>query len=219
MYDHLTFFKMSIVDLSLTLFLTEIIGFAGLVFGAAPIGGKNQKPTSVPANSQIALILLLFFAALPSGIAIPGRNYPGRMQSLKYSIPSPPIPTKFPLKSPRGANLATRVWPAKDPVALCLFVHGGGWHSGYFQDLASFLNKGGIYCAAYDQVNCGYSDPEPDTPAPGVVHVRNFDCYIEDVCAAVEWMQKEAGNTVAPVFLFGESFGALEVGRQLTWWP
>jgi alpha-beta hydrolase superfamily lysophospholipase len=84
--------------------------------------------------------------------------------------------------------------------------------TGYFQDLAFFLNKDGIYCASYDQVNCGYSDPEPDTPASGVVHVRNFDCYIEDVCAAVEWMQ-EADNTGAPVFLFGESFGALEVGR------
>jgi acetyl esterase/lipase len=203
---------MSIVDLSLTLFLAEIIGFAGLVFGAAPIAGKNQRPTSIKA-SQITLILLQLFAALPSGIAIPGQTYPGRMQSLKYSIPSPPIPTKFPLKSPRGANLATRIWPVKDPLALCLFVHGGGWHSGYFQDLASFLNKDGIYCASYDQVNCGYSDPEPDTPAPGVIHVRNFDCYIEDVCASVEWMQKEAGNTAVPVFLFGESFGALEVGR------
>lgn len=63
--------------------------------------------------------------------------------SLKYIVPSPPNPTKFHLRSPRGANLATRVWPLAEIsnpdvklVALCLLVHGGGWHSGYFHNLA-----------------------------------------------------------------------------------
>lgn len=136
------------------------------------------------------------------------------MSSLKYQVPSPPIPTKFPLKSPRGANLATRVWPVKNnksAKALCLLVHGAGGHSGYFDSLATHLTENDIFCASYDQVNCGYSDPEPDTPSPGVTHVRNFDCFMEDVCAAIEWMQMEAGTTTAPVFLFGESFGALQV--------
>jgi alpha-beta hydrolase superfamily lysophospholipase len=133
------------------------------------------------------------------------------MSSLKYSIPAPLVPTKFSLKSPRGASLTTWVWPVKEPQALCLIVHGGGWHSGYFDDLASVLNTADIFCASYDQVNCGYSDPEPDSPGLGVMHVRNFDCLVEDVCAGVDWVQKEAGNTEAPVFLFGESFGGLQV--------
>lgn len=135
-------------------------------------------------------------------------------QQQQYKVPSPPEPTTFHLRSPRGAHLATRVWAPKimdDVVALCLLVHGGGWHSGYFHNVATYLNQYGIYCASYDQVNCGYSDPEPDTPALGVVHIRNFDCLVEDVCEAISWMQKEANNTTAPVFLFGESFGALQI--------
>jgi alpha-beta hydrolase superfamily lysophospholipase len=107
---------------------------------------------------------------------------------LSYDVPSAPSPTKFPLYSPRGSHLAARVWSplidTENIVALCLLVHGGGWHSGYFQDLATYLNQHGIFCASYDQVNCGYSDPEPDIPSPGVVHVRDFDCFVEDLCEA-----------------------------------
>lgn len=98
----------------------------------------------------------------------------------------------------------------KKPRALFLIVHGGGWHSGYFQNLVGPLGKENIFCASYDQVNCGYSDPEPGAP-PGVMHLHSFDCLVEDVVAAIEWIQKEAANTTAPVFLFGESFGALQV--------
>ena len=139
------------------------------------------------------------------------------MLSLKYPIPSPPTPTSYPLKSPRGAKLATRVWSTptlQNPKALCLLVHGGGWHSGYFEKLATFLNQYDIFCASYDHVSCGYSDPEPDTPAPGITHIRDFDDYIEDVAMAIEWMQLEAGTKNAPVILFGESFGGLEVRKN-----
>jgi alpha-beta hydrolase superfamily lysophospholipase len=95
---------------------------------------------------------------------------------------------------------------------LLLIVNGGGWHSGYFEDLAAVLNKANIVCASSNQVNCGYSDPEPDSPKPGVMHVCNFECIVEeDGCTGVDWMQKEAGNTEAPVILLGESFGGLQV--------
>lgn len=169
------------------------------------------------SSSRSLTILLIFALLVSSAHSFQGRNFPLRMSTanLKYSIPAKPIPTNFGLKSPRGANLATRVWPTRNknpPRALCLIVHGGGWHSGYFEDLAGGLTKNGIFCASYDQVNSGYSDPEPDTPAPGVVHVQNFDCFVQDVFAAIEWMQKEAGTADVPLFLFGESFGALEVG-------
>ena len=133
------------------------------------------------------------------------------MSGLKYEVPRPPKPTKFPLKSPRGASLATRVWPSKNPKALCLMIHGGGWHSGYFNQLATSLSQDGIFSASYDQIGCGYSEPDPDSPSAGVAHVRVFDWFVEDLCAAIGWMQEEASNTQAPVFLFGESFGALQV--------
>ena len=205
---------MSFLDLSLTLFLAELIGIADVFCGAAPIAGEKKNSTPIKVGTELFLILLLFLTSLTPARSIPGRTYPVRMSSLKYQVPSPPIPTKFPLKSPRGANLATRVWPARNnnsAKALCLLVHGAGTHSGYFDSLATHLTQHDIFCASYDQVNCGYSDPEPDAPSPGVTHVRNFDCFMEDVCAAIEWMQMEAGTTSAPVFLFGESFGSLQV--------
>jgi alpha-beta hydrolase superfamily lysophospholipase len=90
-------------------------------------------------------------------------------------------------------------------------IHGGGWHSGYFDQLATSLSQDGIFSASYDQIGCGYSEPDPDSPSAGVAHVRVFDWFVEDLCAAIGWMQEEASNTQAPVFLFGESFGALQV--------
>lgn len=207
---------MSFIDLCLTMFLAEIIHVADFFGGPVAALDAGETLRKLPRSSNappgsLIIILLLLVNSLPTGTAIPGRSYP-RMSSLKYSIPKPPVPTKYPLKSPRGANLATRVWPVKKPKALCLIVHGGGWHSGYFDGLVGVLNKENIFCASYDQVNSGYSDAEPDSPKPGeVMHIRNFDCLVEDVCAAVDWMQKEAANTEAPVFLFGESLGGLQV--------
>lgn len=211
--------QMSFLDLALTLFLTELIGVADIFRNAAPLAGEKQNPRAFKGDTSFALIFLLFLTSLTPAGAIPGRTFPTRMQSLKYQVPAPPIPTKYPLKSPRGATLATRVWPinsSKNPKALCLLVHGGGWHSGYFDDLATHLTQNDIFCASFDQVNCGYSDPEPDTPAPGITHVRDFDCFMEDVCTAIEWMQMEAGTTTTPVFLLGESFGALEVRQEVS---
>ena len=132
---------------------------------------------------------------------------------LAHQIPLPPAsPTGPALFSPRGARLATRVWPCHNPRALLLYVHGGGWHSGYFEEIASALtSKGSIFCVGYDQVKCGYSEDDPDTPSPGVSHVRSFDWFVEDVASAIQWMQNEAESKTLPVILLGESFGALQV--------
>jgi alpha-beta hydrolase superfamily lysophospholipase len=132
---------------------------------------------------------------------------------LVYPVASPPEPTRFSLRSPRGANLATRVWPVKGPRALCLIVHGGGWHSGYFEGLAKVLNEADVFCGSYDQVSCGYSEEEPGTPSPGVTHVSSFDCFVEDLFEAVSWLRAEAddGDSSLPLFLIGESFGGLQV--------
>lgn len=90
-------------------------------------------------------------------------------------------------------------------------MHDGGCHSSYFDQLATSLSQDGIFSASYDQIGCGYSEPDPDSPSAGVAHVRVFDWFVEDLCADIGWMQEEASNTQAPVFLFGESFGALQV--------
>lgn len=142
---------------------------------------------------------------------------------MAFTVPTPPVPAESPLVSPRGARLATRVWrPAysstsssgdnkNDIKAVCLLVHGGGFHSGYFEGLAGRLNREGIFVAAYDQVCMGYSDPEPDAPA-GCIHVKQFSYFVDDLFAAAVWAQQQACAAPAtPFFLLGESFGGLQV--------
>jgi alpha-beta hydrolase superfamily lysophospholipase len=127
-----------------------------------------------------------------------------------YEVPGPPPATQFPLQSPRGAKLAARAWPNPSqtkPVALALLVHGYGDHSGYYGELASRLNRDGVYCASYDQVGHGYSEAEPQAP-DGLVHVNSFDDWVEDVFAALAWARSECGyGGVTPTFLVGESLG------------
>jgi alpha-beta hydrolase superfamily lysophospholipase len=96
-------------------------------------------------------------------------------------------------------------------LALVLFVHGYGMHSGYFDEIATRLSRNGAFCAGYDQVCQGYSDPEPSAPE-GYVHVNSFDDWVEDVFAALAWAQAECGyGKDVPAFLFGESMGGLQV--------
>lgn len=129
----------------------------------------------------------------------------------RYAVPPPPPATKFPLSSPRGASLAKRIWaPAGPARALLLIVHGGGWHSGYFAELATHLAGESILCAAFDQAGCGYSEPEPSAPE-GCAHFDSYDDLVDDVFAAVEWAQREAGSSALPLYLLGESFGGLHV--------
>jgi alpha-beta hydrolase superfamily lysophospholipase len=128
-----------------------------------------------------------------------------------YEVSGPPFTTQFQLRSPRGAKLAARAWPCPSktkPVALVLLVHGYGDHSGYYGELA----RRGVHCASYDQVGHGYSEAEPDAPN-GLVHVRSFEDWVEDVFAALAWARSECGHTseALPTFLFGESLGGLQV--------
>ena len=138
------------------------------------------------------------------------------MPSLKKpAVPQPPEPAANPLYSPRGAKLATRVWrdikEGERLRAVCVIVPGGGWHSGYFERLALFLNQKGFACSSYDPVCMGYSEAEPGAPE-GYVHIEKFDDLVEDVFAAVVWTQKQLQCSAdVPVFLIGESFGGLQV--------
>ncbi|MEM9949540.1 MAG: alpha/beta fold hydrolase [Cyanobacteria bacterium P01_D01_bin.36] len=131
----------------------------------------------------------------------------------KPAIPRPPEPAVHPLYSPRGAKLATRVWrnSEESPRAVCLMVPGGGWHSGYFEPLALFLNQQGFACSSYDPVGMGYSEAEPGTPE-GCIHIKEFDDFVEDLFAAVVWTKQQLQCSAdVPIFLIGESFGGLQV--------
>ncbi|MEO0985327.1 MAG: alpha/beta fold hydrolase, partial [Cyanobacteria bacterium J06639_14] len=133
----------------------------------------------------------------------------------KPAVPQPPEPAVPPLHSPRGAKLATRIWKhntkGKSPRAICLIVPGGGWHSGYYEPLALFLNQKGFTCSSYDPVCMGYSEAEPGAPE-GYIHINKFDDLVEDVFAAAVWTQQQLQySTNVPIFLIGESFGGLQV--------
>jgi alpha-beta hydrolase superfamily lysophospholipase len=139
-----------------------------------------------------------------------------------YKIPDPPVPSQFKLQSPRGAQLATRVWlpcsnnnnnnkKKKPPRALVLLVHGYGFHSGYFDELAQRLVREDLFCASFDQVCQGYSESEPGAPS-GYIHVNSFDDWVADIFAALTWAQSECGGYQdLPVFFLGESLGGLQV--------
>jgi alpha-beta hydrolase superfamily lysophospholipase len=132
-----------------------------------------------------------------------------------YAIPEPPTPNKHKLESPRGAHLATRIWkPTSKPQCLVLFVHGSGWHSGYFDVIAKRLNTAvGAFVAAYDQVSCGYSDMEPGSPK-NTMFVHSMDDLVEDMFAALAWAESKLDEVTKedlPVFLIGESWGAPQV--------
>ncbi|MGD1908823.1 MAG: alpha/beta fold hydrolase [Leptolyngbyaceae cyanobacterium] len=131
----------------------------------------------------------------------------------KPAVPRPPEPAVDSLYSPRGAKLATRVWKnsAGSPHGVCLMVPGGGWHSGYFEPLALFLNQHGFACTSYDPVGMGYSEVEPGTPE-GCIHINQFDDFVEDVFAALAWTQQQLQCSAdVPIFLLGESVGGLQV--------
>lgn len=102
-------------------------------------------------------------------------------------------------------------------------VHGAGWHSGYFGELAAVLTQHGIFVAAYDQPSSGYSERDKEAPA-NCTHIYNMDEIVDEVYEAVDWARKEAtaaGAAAAatpgnykkqlPLFLIGESFGAVQV--------
>lgn len=168
---------------------------------------------------------------------------PMQSSSSSPSVPPPPVPTNYPLTSPRGAGtkLATRTWApptiinrgddkttttttTTTPIAIkaiALIVHGAGWHSGYFAELAELLTNHGIFVAAYDQPSSGYSERDKEAPH-NCTHIYNMDEIVDEVYEAVDWARKEAAAAAAlhisrtkkqelPLFLIGESFGAVQV--------
>jgi acylglycerol lipase len=97
------------------------------------------------------------------------------------------------------------------PKGILIIVHGGGWHSGYFDALATKLaEEQSIFVASYDQPGCGYSDPEPRAPK-GYTHIRSMDDCVDDLFEAVFWARQQASASSLPLFFLGESYGGVQV--------
>mmetsp|Transcript_23225 Transcript_23225/g.71421 ORF Transcript_23225/g.71421 Transcript_23225/m.71421 type:complete len:327 (-) Transcript_23225:1123-2103(-) len=108
-------------------------------------------------------------------------------------------PTEFVTSSARkGYRLAVRRWtpPTTLPTrASVVLQHGGGWHSGYFEQLGAALAAKGFAVVALDEVGHGFSEgPGGRTLWAGLAVAR-------------EDLRRIVGNQTKPVVLLAESAG------------
>ena len=110
-----------------------------------------------------------------------------------------PTPT---LETRDGVSLHLNDWPAQQPRARLLLVHGLGEHSGRYATLASELNAQGISVRAFDHRGHGRSQGKR-----GVVG-KDPDCPSRDTVEVFDSYATEANDLP---FLFGHSMGGLVV--------
>jgi alpha-beta hydrolase superfamily lysophospholipase len=103
------------------------------------------------------------------------------------------------LEHPKG-SVYYRHWPAPEPRAVVIFLHGFGEHTGVYHRYGFALNAAGIDLWAVDQFGHGLS--------PGV---RGDFGSIEDSSQLAETLTKiaEAARPGLPLIAQGHSFGAV----------
>jgi len=105
-----------------------------------------------------------------------------------------------------GIELLTRHWPAADPWASLLLVHGLGEHSGRYEHVGDHLAATGIDTYAYDQRGNGASGG-----AKGDIdRWSRFHDDLEERLASVR-----AGSEGRPVVMYAHSMGALVAAGYL----
>ncbi|MFC1517858.1 alpha/beta fold hydrolase [Candidatus Margulisiibacteriota bacterium] len=104
------------------------------------------------------------------------------------------------LKKVPGTDILYREWPAADPQAVFLLVHGIGAHSERWQFLAKFFLEKNISSYALELKGFG------DT-AGLKGHISSFKEYYRDINQLSEFIRKELPGK--KIFLIGESMGAL----------
>jgi alpha-beta hydrolase superfamily lysophospholipase len=101
-----------------------------------------------------------------------------------------------------GVELHLNHWPAAQPRARMLLVHGLGEHSGRYATLANELNAQGISVRAFDHRGHGRSQGKH-----GVVG-KDPDCLSRDTVEVFDAYSAEDSDLP---FLFGHSMGGLVV--------
>jgi alpha-beta hydrolase superfamily lysophospholipase len=96
-------------------------------------------------------------------------------------------------------KLFMRFWPAQNPKASVLIVHGLGDHSGRYELLARFLASQGINVYALDLRGHGRSGGKRG-------HITLSVDYLMDISTA---LSKILPQEKTPLFLLGHSMGAL----------
>ncbi len=103
------------------------------------------------------------------------------------------------LETKDGVVLATRHWPAADPWAAMVVVHGAGEHSGRWSHVGEFFSLRGIDVHLFDLRGHGRSGGKR-------VHVDDFDTFGDDVQLVVEAKVLPLDK---PWVLYGHSLGGL----------
>jgi alpha-beta hydrolase superfamily lysophospholipase len=115
------------------------------------------------------------------------------------AVPLSGQPSTTDLASTRdGLTQLRRFWPAPEPRAAMLIVHGIGEHSGRYEHVGSYLAARGIDVLAFDNRGFGQSGGKRG-------HVDRFDEFLDDV----EDLLAERRRLSVPVVLFGHSLGGL----------
>lgn len=98
-----------------------------------------------------------------------------------------------------GARLGLSSWPAADPKAIVLAVHGMNDYGGHFRDFGAWLAKNaGVTVYAYDQRGFGRS--------PGFGRWPGGGALVGDLGAAIAAIRARHGRT--PIYVLGHSMGA-----------
>jgi alpha-beta hydrolase superfamily lysophospholipase len=105
-----------------------------------------------------------------------------------------------------GIELLTRHWPAADPWASLLLVHGLGEHSGRYEHVGDHLAAAGIDTRAYDQRGNGASGG----PRGDIERWSLFHDDLEERLASVR-----EGAEDRPVVMYAHSMGALVAAGYL----
>ena len=127
-----------------------------------------------------------------------GRSYPLTGLTCRWDVACMSPITLFHTRD--GLDLHLNDWPAAQPRARMLLVHGLGEHSGRYATLAGDLNALGISVRAFDHRGHGRSQGKR-----GAVG-KDPDCLSQD---AIEVFNAFAGEGSDLPYLFGHSMGGL----------
>ncbi len=105
-----------------------------------------------------------------------------------------------------GLGLRTRHWPAEDPWAAVLVVHGLGEHSGRYEHVGERFSAAGLDTHAFDLRGTGGSDGRRGD-------VERWSLVHDDVANLLETIRDRAEGR--PVALYGHSLGGLIVTGYL----
>jgi lysophospholipase len=100
-----------------------------------------------------------------------------------------------------------RGWPAADPHAALIVVHGLGEHAGRYAEFAGRAAAAGISVFALDLAGHGLSEGRRG-------HVSSFDIHLLDIESLRELAVARTPRA-APVFVLGQSMGGLIALRYL----